>query len=178
MATEKRYEMLWDCPRCETPKLLGLSHRNGPTCGAPQDPTKRYFPKDEDKVAVEDHPFVHGRAVEEIEEVGGEFAGLDGDRARDHVCLKGISDRHHSAAPRSTKQPAETMPKPAAKTFRARRSATVSPGAPTAHCCLRSGQPGAGWPARCILPSSDFNQLPPRSPQSRFLSGGKLPAMA
>jgi len=58
MATEKRYEMLWDCPRCETPKLLGLSHRNCPNCGAPQDPTKRYFPKDEDKVAVEDHPFV------------------------------------------------------------------------------------------------------------------------
>lgn len=58
MAIEKRYEMLWDCPRCETPKLLGLSHRNCPNCGSPQDPTKRYFPKDEDKVAVEDHPFV------------------------------------------------------------------------------------------------------------------------
>lgn len=55
---EKRYEMLWDCSRCDTPKLLGLSHRNCPNCGSPQDPTKRYFPKDEDKVAVEDHPFV------------------------------------------------------------------------------------------------------------------------
>lgn len=58
MPPEKRYEMLWDCSRCETPKLLGLSHRNCPNCGSPQDPTKRYFPKDEDKVAVEDHPFV------------------------------------------------------------------------------------------------------------------------
>ncbi len=58
MPSEKHYEMLWDCPRCETPKLLGLSHRNCPNCGSPQDATKRYFPKDEDKVAVEDHPFV------------------------------------------------------------------------------------------------------------------------
>ncbi|MSP55303.1 MAG: hypothetical protein EXR69_06840 [Myxococcales bacterium] len=58
MPTENRYEMLWDCSRCETPKLLGLSHRNCPSCGSPQDPTTRYFPKDEDKVAVDDHPFV------------------------------------------------------------------------------------------------------------------------
>jgi hypothetical protein len=50
--------MLWDCPRCDTPKLLGLSHRNCPNCGAPQDPATRYFPDDADKVAVEDHPFV------------------------------------------------------------------------------------------------------------------------
>ena len=33
---------------------------------------------------VEDHQFVHGMALEEIEERGGEFAGLDGDRARGH----------------------------------------------------------------------------------------------
>jgi hypothetical protein len=58
MATEARYEMLWDCPRCDTPKLLGLTHRHCPNCGSPQDPTKRYFPKEEDKVAVGDHPYV------------------------------------------------------------------------------------------------------------------------
>lgn len=58
MATEARYEMLWDCPRCDTPKLLGLTHRHCPNCGSPQDPTTRYFPKDEDKVAVGDHPYV------------------------------------------------------------------------------------------------------------------------
>ncbi|MDP2307923.1 MAG: zinc ribbon domain-containing protein [Pseudomonadota bacterium] len=58
MATEARYEMLWDCPRCETPKLLGLTHRHCPNCGGAQDPTKRYFPKEEDKVAVGDHPYV------------------------------------------------------------------------------------------------------------------------
>ncbi len=54
----QRFQMLWDCPRCDTPKLLGLSHRNCPNCGAPQDPTTRYFPAEADKIAVEDHPFV------------------------------------------------------------------------------------------------------------------------
>lgn len=52
-----RYQMLWDCPYCETTKLLGLTHRHCPSCGAAQDPNRRYFPNDEDKVAVEDHPF-------------------------------------------------------------------------------------------------------------------------
>lgn len=51
------YQMLWDCPNCETPKLLGLTHRCCPNCGTPQDPKRRYFPSDEDKVAVEDHRF-------------------------------------------------------------------------------------------------------------------------
>jgi hypothetical protein len=49
------YEMLWDCRYCGTKKLLGLTHRHCPSCGAPQDPTARYFPSDEEKVAVEDH---------------------------------------------------------------------------------------------------------------------------
>lgn len=57
-----RYEMLWDCPRCDTKGLLGLSHRHCPSCGAAQDPSARYFPPDDQKVAVEDHPF-HGRDV-------------------------------------------------------------------------------------------------------------------
>ena len=52
-----RYQMLWDCPYCETPKLLGLTHRHCPSCGAAQDPSRRYFPSDEDKVAVEDHKY-------------------------------------------------------------------------------------------------------------------------
>ena len=54
---EARYEMLWDCPGCDTPKLLGLTHRHCPNCGAAQDPGRRYYPKDEDKIAVENHPF-------------------------------------------------------------------------------------------------------------------------
>lgn len=56
--SEARYEMLWDCPRCDTPKLLGLTHRYCPNCGAPQDPARRYYPKDDEKVAVGDHPYV------------------------------------------------------------------------------------------------------------------------
>ena len=52
------YQMLWDCPACDTAKLLGLTHRHCPACGSPQDPNARYFPSDEDKVAVVDHPLV------------------------------------------------------------------------------------------------------------------------
>ena len=54
---ENRYEMLWDCPCCSTPKLLGITHRHCPNCGAPQDATKRYFPPAGEEVAVENHPF-------------------------------------------------------------------------------------------------------------------------
>jgi len=54
---ERSYQMLWDCPYCGTGKLLGLDHRHCPTCGSAQDPESRYFPADEDKVAVEDHEF-------------------------------------------------------------------------------------------------------------------------
>lgn len=54
----KTYEMLWDCKYCGTKKLLGKTHRFCPNCGAAQDPNSRYFPSDEEKVAVEDHVFV------------------------------------------------------------------------------------------------------------------------
>jgi hypothetical protein len=52
------YEMLWDCPYCGQKKLLGVSQRHCPSCGGEQDPNKRYFPSDADKVAVKDHPFM------------------------------------------------------------------------------------------------------------------------
>lgn len=52
-----RYEMLWDCPGCGTEKLLGLTHRHCPNCGAPQDPSKRYYPPEHEKIAVENHPY-------------------------------------------------------------------------------------------------------------------------
>jgi hypothetical protein len=52
------YEMLWDCSSCGTEKLLGKTHRRCPHCGAPQDPTKRYFPPEGQEVAVEGHVFV------------------------------------------------------------------------------------------------------------------------
>jgi Zn-finger nucleic acid-binding protein len=46
------YEMLWDCGFCQASKLLGVTNRHCPNCGAPQDPTKRYFPKEGEAVAV------------------------------------------------------------------------------------------------------------------------------
>jgi hypothetical protein len=58
MVTEKTYEMLWDCKFCGQKKLLGLSQRFCPKCGGPQDASRRYFPADDEKIAVQDHPFV------------------------------------------------------------------------------------------------------------------------
>ncbi|MBN1565488.1 MAG: zinc ribbon domain-containing protein [Anaerolineae bacterium] len=52
------YQMLWDCKFCGTEKLLGITHRHCPNCGAAQDPTQRYFPAEEDMVALEDHQYV------------------------------------------------------------------------------------------------------------------------
>lgn len=51
------FEMLWDCTACGTPKLLGIQHRHCPACGSPQDPSARYYPSEEDKVAVEHHVY-------------------------------------------------------------------------------------------------------------------------
>lgn len=56
--SEKTYEMLWDCQYCGSRKNLGKSHRHCPSCGAPQDPAARYFPPDNEKIAVEDHHYV------------------------------------------------------------------------------------------------------------------------
>jgi hypothetical protein len=55
---EAVYEMLWDCAHCGTKKLLGLTHRHCPTCGALQNAAARYFPSDDEKVAVHDHVYV------------------------------------------------------------------------------------------------------------------------
>lgn len=52
------YQMLWDCPFCGTTGLLGLDHRHCPGCGSAQDEEKRYFPDDDQKVAVQDHAYV------------------------------------------------------------------------------------------------------------------------
>ena len=52
------YEMLWDCAQCNTVGLLGDSHRHCPTCGAAQDPSKRYFPKPGEELEAKDHQFV------------------------------------------------------------------------------------------------------------------------
>lgn len=60
---EAVYEMLWDCKFCGQKKLLGVTHRFCAGCGAPQDPTKRYFPPDNEKVAVKDHEYVGADVV-------------------------------------------------------------------------------------------------------------------
>ena len=52
------YEMVWDCRYCGSKKLLGLTHRHCPNCGAQQDPNARYFPADHEKVAVQNHEYV------------------------------------------------------------------------------------------------------------------------
>lgn len=52
------YEMLWDCKFCGTEKLLGKTHRFCPNCGSAQDPEWRYFPSEDEKIAVRDHKFV------------------------------------------------------------------------------------------------------------------------
>jgi hypothetical protein len=56
--TEIYYEMLWDCAQCNTRGLLGDSHRHCPTCGAAQDPAKRYFPQPGEEVEARNHQFV------------------------------------------------------------------------------------------------------------------------
>jgi hypothetical protein len=58
MADEKTYEMFWDCEYCGQRKLLGVTHRHCANCGGPQNPGKRYFPPENEKVAVQDHQFV------------------------------------------------------------------------------------------------------------------------
>ncbi len=52
------YQMLWDCGYCGTSKLLGLNHRFCPNCGGPQDTKWRYFPSEQNMVAVSDHKYV------------------------------------------------------------------------------------------------------------------------
>ncbi|MBI5240128.1 MAG: zinc ribbon domain-containing protein [Elusimicrobia bacterium] len=54
---ETVYEMQWDCEYCGRKKLLGLSHRFCPACGAPQNPAKRYFPAEADKILAKDHEY-------------------------------------------------------------------------------------------------------------------------
>lgn len=51
----KNYQMFWDCGHCGTKKLLGVSHRHCPNCGAAQDETKRYFPPDGEEVELHNH---------------------------------------------------------------------------------------------------------------------------
>jgi hypothetical protein len=51
------FEMLWDCEHCDTRGLLAKSQRYCANCGAPQNPDKRYFPKEGEAVRVDGHKF-------------------------------------------------------------------------------------------------------------------------
>ncbi len=46
------FEMFWDCAFCGTTALLGKTNRYCPSCGAPQDEKKRYFPPPGKEVAA------------------------------------------------------------------------------------------------------------------------------
>lgn len=52
------YQMFWDCPFCGAEKLLGVTHRHCPNCGASQDTDYRYFPEEGEEVALENHRYV------------------------------------------------------------------------------------------------------------------------
>jgi hypothetical protein len=49
------FEMLWDCDHCDARGLLGKSQRYCANCGAPQNPSKRYFPKEGEERRVDGH---------------------------------------------------------------------------------------------------------------------------
>lgn len=51
------YEMLWKCAFCGSDKLLAKSQRFCRSCGAPQDPKNRYFPSEEEWVAVQNSEY-------------------------------------------------------------------------------------------------------------------------
>ena len=51
------YEMLWDCDHCDTKSLLANSQRHCASCGAPQNPDKRYFPKEGEEKKLDGHRF-------------------------------------------------------------------------------------------------------------------------
>ena len=49
------FEMLWDCDHCDARGLYGKSQRYCASCGAPQNPDKRYFPKEGQERRVDGH---------------------------------------------------------------------------------------------------------------------------
>jgi hypothetical protein len=51
------FEMLWDCDHCDARGLLGKSQRYCANCGAPQNPDKRYFPKEGEQRRVDGHMY-------------------------------------------------------------------------------------------------------------------------
>ncbi|MBM4362811.1 MAG: hypothetical protein FJ104_09030, partial [Deltaproteobacteria bacterium] len=131
MSDETAYEMLWDCRYCGSKKLLGVTHRHCPSCGAPQDADARYFPADEDRVLAKDHRFAgadvscphctesNGRAAAHCRSCGGPLAGATEVKRRDDVV-------HDPAAFAGGGPPPKAAPPPKAKP--ARRGALIGCG--------------------------------------------------
>ena len=95
----KTYEMLWDCKFCGTHKLLGKTHRFCPNCGGQQDPTWRYFPADNEKVAVEDHVYVGAdlvcKSCHALNGAKSEYCGKCGAGLTDAAIAKQGASRVH-----------------------------------------------------------------------------------
>jgi hypothetical protein len=49
------FEMLWDCEFCDARGLLAKSQRYCANCGGPQNPAKRYFPKEGEERRIDGH---------------------------------------------------------------------------------------------------------------------------
>ncbi len=118
------YEMLWNCRSCGADGLLGLTHRHCPNCGSPQDPSSRYFPTDDKKVAVRDHRFVgvdrrcrfcstaNGRASNCCGTCGGPLAqGADLATRADQLHAVGQYAGDTAAAAHQERQPPVPTPK-------------------------------------------------------------------
>jgi hypothetical protein len=110
------YEMLWDCEFCRTPKLLGLTHRHCPVCGAPQNAKGRYFPADTEKVAVANHQYVgrdrvcahcdtfNSRSSQHCRDCGAPLDGAKDAHVRIESEARGLSG-HSQAQPTSKAAP-------------------------------------------------------------------------
>lgn len=101
MSSERHYEMLWDCQYCGTNKLLGKTHRHCPNCGAAQNPDSRYYPSDDEKVAVEDHVYVGADkicpACSGLNTAAAEFCGNCGSPLTDAARAKTLEEQSNGA---------------------------------------------------------------------------------
>lgn len=57
MESVGHFEMLWDCEHCGTTALLAKTQRHCAECGAPQNPDKRYFPKEGEEKRLDGHQY-------------------------------------------------------------------------------------------------------------------------
>jgi len=101
MSDNKVYEMLWDCQFCGAKRNLGLTHRFCANCGAPQNPDSRYYPSDEEKIAVHDHKFVGVDVTcpscNELNSAAAEFCGQCASPLTEGARAKAIDPEWRSA---------------------------------------------------------------------------------